>query len=145
MSGISFHHIEDPDDPRVAHQSIINDLVERLVELDHAARVCVYEQDMDKGSEVSMEVTEKIAQMTWGITPTVIMHMAHHINLARAEAGVALQACTKVGETLKAISAEMARQGVPVNVCASLMDLGVTLLDVVEASSLESEDVADDA
>lgn len=102
---------------------------------DVLARDAVAAEDTEASMGVSMAVTQAISTMPWGLIPTGIMHFAHHVNLARSEAGRLQDTLEITGNTLRVVAGELAKvDNIPVELAASLMDLATSVGEALEAS-----------
>lgn len=138
---MNFNPLIGPDDPLWEAAQRMDAMVDTLTRLDHQARLAVMDENPDVAGDVSEEVSRNVAGITWGMTPTLIMHLAHHVNLARNEAHMAVASCTTAGNALRLVAGEMARMDdMPVELTANLMDLATQLLEVEKISVFEHQE-----
>jgi hypothetical protein len=128
-----FPQYEGPDSVQ-GMEDDMDGFVQFLCMQDVLAREAVAAESSERSMEVSMAVTTAISTMPWGLIPTGIMHFAHHVNLARSEAGRLQETLEITGNTLRVVAGELAKiDNIPVELAASLMDLAAS---VDEALSL---------
>lgn len=105
----------------------LDTLVQNLTAADLRGRSAAANGDREVAAEVAILVSSAIGEITWGAIPTVIMHFAGHVGMARADAGRMAQTCLAAADGLTKVSQIMAESGAPVEMCAQLMDLAVEL------------------
>lgn len=110
---------------RLVHE--LDNLVQTLTAADLRGRNAAASGDREVAAEVAILVSSAISEITWGAIPTVIMHFAGHVGMARADAGRMAETCLAAADGLTKVSQIMAEHGAPVELCAQLMDLAVEL------------------
>ena len=121
----------------------LDDLVQRLVHADMRGREVARTGDQEEGLAVSLIVTQAISEITWGALPTVIMHFAGHVGMARQDAGRMAATLQASADGLTKVSQIMAGNGAPVEMCAQLMDLAVEMRQSAEACLYEPSECGD--
>lgn len=123
-------------DDEVANAAVqeLDDMVQHLAHQDVMGRRAASEGDIELAGQVSMAVGTALSGVTWGMTPTVIMHLVSHVNMARQDAGRLSMTCVAAADGLTKAVQVMSEAGAPVDLCATLMDLAVELRDAAEAS-----------
>lgn len=133
---------ENPDQQELIER--LDDAVQTLVHLDMAGRKAAVEGNQEIGTEVAMRVGSIMADLTWGGIPTLMMHMAHHVGMARMDAGRMAATCEASANGLTRVSQVMSEAGAPIELCVQLMDLAVELRKAADDCLFEPSDCGDE-
>lgn len=128
----------DDDDAMKNAEASLDATVQELAHLDFLARRSVVEGDQEAGQEVGHRVGHILHNLTYGWTPTLIMHLAHHVNIARSEAGLAADRFRETGEVLKNVAILLEDAQVPIDVCMKVLDLAHRMNGWADESSFEA-------
>jgi hypothetical protein len=115
----------------------LDGMVEFLTHQDWMMRKAVAEDDRDGAAEASAAVGRVMNVLGWAVVPTVIMHFACHVNVARREAFNAAQACGKAGEMLHRVVVEFANQVDNPILLAELLDMAKMMVEMGEEVSFK--------
>lgn len=133
---MSFVPSDDSDALRSAEEQLDN-LVQELAHLDFLARRSVANGDDDTAAEVGHRVGHILHNLTYGWTPTLIMHLAHHVNIGRNEAGLATERFRETSTILKEVAIMMGDLDVPMEVCMKLLDVSERMQQWADESRFE--------
>lgn len=136
MNFVPSDNSEEQD--RLIHE--LDDLVQKLTAADLRGRNAALSGNRQEAADVSVLVSTAVSEIPWGLVPTVIMHFAGHVGMARIDAGRMADTCIAAADGLKKVSQVMAESGAPVELCAQLMDLAVELRQSGEGCLFEAVD-----
>ena len=135
-------HNGDPEQAATIAQ--LDDLVQHLVHQDMLGRQAAMDEDVETGVAVAANVGETLSGLTWGAIPTVIMHLAGHVGMARIDSARMAGTCAAAAEGLTKVAQIMSEADAPVDICAQLMDLAVELRNASEQSLFEPSGCGDE-
>ena len=116
---------------------VLDDLVQHLVHQDMIGRRAAMDGDIETGTAVGNTIGETISALTWGQIPTIIMHFAGHVGMARMDSARLAGTCQAAADGLTRVAQIMSEADAPVDICAQLMDLAVELRNSAEQALFE--------
>ncbi len=122
---------------QVEMMAALDSLVQHLVHQDALGRQAAADNNIEAGTTVAMTVGATLSELTWGQIPTVIMHLAGHVGMARMDSGRLAETCNTAADGLTRVAQIMSEADAPVDICAQLMDLAVELRSSADQSLFE--------
>lgn len=131
-------------DPEVA-VTVMDDLVEYLCFQDWSARQASESGNQGDALKATQAVGEVMGKVGWSVIPTIIMHFATHVNLARRESALASETCGRVGWMLQNVVAALAEKGSDPSLLAEILDVAKEMQGLADKGSYEAVEFPEDA